>query len=495
MENIIKNKLQEGMIFDNPHIAADFIGYTKSNRNDLIYRALKHYCEFHTDKNKKVYIDKVFESPIPFSINDFVYNIGDVLENKFGQFQIRDRYIKMKYSSMGHQSRIYFCQCLNEDKTEFEITRQQIDQGSGCPCCGKNRVIPGHSFYDEHPELHSYIVDIEAAKKYTSMSSKKILFRCIYCGANKYKIISNVVQYGFVCDNCSDGISYPNKFIQNLLDELDIKHEPEHSFIWSNKKIYDQYLEDYNCIIENHGKQHYIGDINNQFPFQNLDKQQYNDNYKFKLAKENGIDNYIILDCSYSTLDWMKNSIMNSELPILLNFKEEDIDWENIHEKCCTSKMHKVWELWNEMYLASSIAKILGISDTTVRTYIHKGIECGKCRPFPSISQEEYIILQYKEKDFTNGSMKPIYNKTDDIYYASRFECEKYHPELFNNENSGYNLYSFINKNKPYKGKEFIYITKEEFNRKLLESYDNPSMRVYGNPFRNIKYKKGEINL
>ena len=45
-----------------------------------------------------------------------------------------------------------------------------------------------------------------------------------------------------------------------------------------------------------------------------------------ELALRNGIDEYIIIDCRKSNLNWIKNNILDSSLVNI--FKLDDIDWE-----------------------------------------------------------------------------------------------------------------------------------------------------------------------
>ena len=84
-------------------------------------------------------------------------------------------------------------------------------------------------------------------------------------------------------------------------------------------KRYDIYIPSINCIIENHGIQHY----NKGFEFiggRTLEEEQENDKYKKCVANKNGVENYIIIDCRKSTKEWVEQSVMQSYLPILLNF-------------------------------------------------------------------------------------------------------------------------------------------------------------------------------
>ena len=44
----------------------------------------------------------------------------------------------------------------------------------------------------------------------------KRIFTCPECHQKKYDTISNVHNFGFSCPHCSDGISYPEKFVANV---------------------------------------------------------------------------------------------------------------------------------------------------------------------------------------------------------------------------------------------------------------------------------------
>ena len=96
---------------------------------------------------------------------------------------------------------------------------------------------------------------------------------------------------GFKCRLCDDGFSYPEKFVYNFLKQLNIpvitQLNKKH-FSWIGSYRYDFYLNQCDCIIETHGKQHYIDDHG----MDRLLKEQENDKNKEQLARNNGIQNY-----------------------------------------------------------------------------------------------------------------------------------------------------------------------------------------------------------
>lgn len=338
------------------------------------------------------------------------------------------------------------------------------------------------TIFDGRPDLLVYIKNQEDAKKYTLGSGKKVTCKCPNCGVEKPIMVLNLTRYGFHCTVCGDGVSYPNKFVHNLLDQLGVVHEPEKTFDWLPNKRYDQYLPGYSLIIENNGIQHYNDNNGHLFPYTTLENTQNTDKYKMDMAIQNGIKNYIYIDCSESTQQWMREHIMDSALPEILNFSEDDIDWNLCDENSNNSLILKAWDMWNNYIPTKEIALSLGVGESTVRNYIHRGIDCDKCEPYAG-ADREIRKARKQALNYTNGQMKPIYCITDDIYFASRFECEEYYSNLFP-ESGAFLLYKWINANKPYKKKIFTYITKEEFNKKLEESSMDKSIKAFGRPYR-----------
>lgn len=201
--------------------------------------------------------------------------------------------------------------------------------------------------------------------------------------------ISVLNRAGFGCNACSDGISYPEKFVICLLNQLKIKFIPQLSikyFSWCDKYRYDIYINSINGIIEIHGIQHYE-DINGSWG--TLEEIKNNDLIKEQLAKQNYINNYLILDCRQSDIDWIRNSIMTSILPFLLKFNESDVDWLKCHEYACNSLVKEVCDLWNQGLTTTEIGDKVGLFNGTISDYLKKGRKLGWC---------DYTIKQSRQR-------------------------------------------------------------------------------------------------
>ena len=232
-----------------------------------------------------------------------------------------------------------------------------------------------------HPYLIKYFTNKEDSEKYSKGSHANIPMKCPDCKFEKLTMVSNLVKQGFGCPKCKKNY-YPERFFINFLEQLNIKFSTQLSkttFEWCNDYYYDFYIQLFNIIIETHGLQHYKQN-KGKGNWVNLKETQKRDKIKEQLAKENNINNYIVLDCRYSTLKWIKNNIMNSELPTLLNFKENDIDWLKCHESACKGLIKIACDLWNEgKTTIIEISKKLNVCRNTVKTYIKQGSKLGLC--------------------------------------------------------------------------------------------------------------------
>ena len=160
--------------------------------------------------------------------------------------------------------------------------------------------------WDTNPEQAKLLANPEDGYIYTEGSSKKVDWICPNCGTIlSNKCISLVNRYRLVCSKCSDNISYPNKLVSNVLAYIHINHECEKTFDWLKNKRYDININN-KIIIENHGLQHYEDCFFNKLSKKTLKEEQDNDKFKEKIAVQNDIVEYIVLDCRYSNLEWIK---------------------------------------------------------------------------------------------------------------------------------------------------------------------------------------------
>lgn len=215
-------------------------------------------------------------------------------------------------------------------------------------------------------------------------SGRKYKFKCPRCSTLKEVEPKTILRQGFSCSKCGDGISYPEKFMFNLLEQLDLNFETQKKFNWADGKLYDFYLPSFNLIIETHGLQHYDG----WGTMGNSEEIKENDRIKEFMAKNNGIPTYVVVDCRDSSLKWMKDSILKSELSDIFNLSK--IDWLKCHEYSCSSLIKLSCDLWNRgIKSASEIGIKLSFSATTISKYLKKGYEIGWCDYDPMEAKRE----------------------------------------------------------------------------------------------------------
>jgi len=400
--------------------------YNKSVRNNY-----KYYCQkcalklFGTEKSIKTKLEKSISFEKWCCDNLSKENADKILLRWDYDLNIKNGKVlspkDVSRASRGINNKGFWFKCLEHPEHKSELKRiNHYTSGSnihmGRINCNQCNVVSL-----TNPELVKYLVNKEDALKYSFGSNENILMRCPDCGYEKEINIYYLRIKGFGCPKCSDGISYPEKFMINLLEQLSLNFKFQLSktiFDWCNGYKYDLYLDTINCIIETHGIQHYE---ENHFR-DLLNKTQENDRDKKQLASNNGINNYIVLDCRRSTIEWIKNSVMNSGLPQLLNFKEADIDWIICHKSACLTIIKKACDLWNNGVKDTfKISTILKHSRGTVIRYLHQGAELGWC---------DYISKEEQKKYYNSISkilgVRVICLTTGEVFDSQREASRKY---------------------------------------------------------------------
>ena len=290
--------------------------------------------------NSCTLLDGKIGSIINVITSEFRYNIGDIVHCKNQNVKITNRY-KIKKNSKYEKLYDYECQKCGYIKNR--VTEGSLRNKNGCPCCAGTIIIEGKN---DIPTTAPWMVDYfqggyDEAKLYARQSHNKIIPVCPICNSiqHRKRAISDIYKnHGCGC-KCENKMSFPEMFMENLLDQFNIEYYREASnnvLHWSNNKRYDFYLKDYNCIIEVHGAQHYKkSEWNNQ----DLLTIQENDDYKYTLAKENGITNYFQVDCINSSIDYMLNSCIKINLLSFLNIDVDKIDYEKLYKNKLKDKI------------------------------------------------------------------------------------------------------------------------------------------------------------
>lgn len=317
----------------------------------------------------------------------------------------------ISYGMIGINRKGYWFKCLDHHEHESEQKNiNSFTSGNGSITCNQCNTIS-----ITNPELVKYLVNKEDAYKYSVGSNIKILMKCPDCGHEKSRSLEKLKEKGFCCEKCSDKIPFGEKFIFNILEQLrkDFKCQLNKStFKWCNTYRYDFYLDNYKMIIETDGLQHYE-ELKGNWRMK-LNEIQENDKNKEQLARQNGIEHYIVIDCRESKMDWIKNSIMKSDLPTLLNFKESDIDWLKCYECACNSLVIKVCDMWNSGICNTlELAEKLKISRRTVIKYLKQGVILKMCNYNPIEELNKSRINPIKTICITTNE---IFNSISEAY-------------------------------------------------------------------------------
>lgn len=254
---------------------------------------------------------------------------------------------------------------------EFISDWKDIKMGCNCPRCANIITDDTNSVFALRYDLVKYFKNEDDSKNIRVQSNKKVVLKCPYCGHEKIMTMSVFSNNGFACPHCSDGVSFPEKVIYNVLKRLNINFETQKEFTWSGGKLYDFYIPSLNTIIETHGEQHYK---HVKLFSTTLEDCISNDVFKKNIAIENKINNYIVLNFSKNNYEVLKIEILN-------NMKEFSITETVLKESikdASTSRVVKCWELYNSGIKDTfEISKNIGIARTTVINYLTRGNDVG----------------------------------------------------------------------------------------------------------------------
>lgn len=355
--------------------------------------------------------------------HDYKHHVGEIVKTKKGTIKILSL-IKININRKSRKCKKecekgYKYICL-KDKNIDIISEASLSMGTGCPVCSNRKVRVGiNDMWTTNPEQAKLLADPDDGYKYTQCSHKKVDWKCPECGnIIKNKCISEIFRRGLLCPVCSDSISYPEKFMYNFLQQLNIKFKYQYvpkwcKYIFENKLKqgrYDFYIPEKRLIIETDGGWH-----NNDNTLSGITTQESKeiDKTKDQLAKEHNIQ-MIRINCIKSDFGYIKNNILNSELSKLYDLA--NIDWNQIDTNIQKSLVKDVCDYRknNPSKTTKQISDVYHLSRLTITKYLKIGNTHSWCK----YDAKEECIASNKRNGKKRGK-KVICINTKTVYQSS----------------------------------------------------------------------------
>lgn len=451
----------------------EIIDYDTDNRKLLV----KYLDNPKTEINTSSFLNCGIANVLGIKTSEFKVQIGQIFKDDKRDIIITSR--KVMLSNNGKCTlnlKMYKYKCNKcgfecgehykdgEFKEELWVNESNLLNGVGCSCCCRNPqiVVEDINSIVANEETHWMIKyfkgGYEEAKMYTKSSNQKIYPICPDCGRVKDREmkINTIFNSCSIGCFCNDGISYPEKFMFNVLEQLGLTFKTQLNktiFNWCDKYRYDFYFEFNNdkYIIETHGIQHY--EDRNKSKVKDVKE---NDRLKKELALVNGIkeENYIIVDCRYSTLEWIKKYVLKSKIKELFNLNS--IDWDKVQKYACSNLIKKACEYKrnNPIMSTGEIGNIMGYTYNTIASWLKIGNEYSWCN--------YDVNIEIKNRNIKNSLRKSIEIFKDGIslgIFESAKELERQSEELFGVRLLNSKISMVCNGKKPqYKGYIFNFI-------------------------------------
>lgn len=270
----------------------------------------------------------------------------------------------------------------NECGHEWETSVANRTVGKNCPYCNKNnpKTLKGfNDLWTTDPEIAIKLENHEEGYLYSKRSDVIVNWKCPDCNNVIKRAIKDATRRGVNCQRCTDGISFGEKVIYNLLKDSDIKFDYDKATDYSENKRYDFYLPDYKTIIEIHGSQHTKQATGIFGENRSLDIEIENDKFKKNIAILNGISSYIELHITDNNIEEISEKVINSGLLKILDLKY--VDWTELLLKSQKSLVLLVCKYYKENHTINTgeLAIIFSLTRSTIIKYLKIGNSLGLC--------------------------------------------------------------------------------------------------------------------
>lgn len=353
------------------------------------------------------------------------------------------RYYKIQCLRCGFNSNMKYYvvknKCYNNEYwiVEYKMTK------SPCPCCGgfSKIIVKGiNDINTTDPWMTQYFVNQDIVDICTYGSNKKYLLKCPDCGTTRYYSINNVHRLRHLPCLCNDNLSMPNKIsyliINSIRDQLDY-YEREYSPKWIGRYRYDNYLVYHgkSYILEmdgglGHGKLTYKS---REVDITGLQTDQYKD----MMAEQHNIT-VIRIDCSDQNYEHMCINVQNALQQIIgisIEINKDQIIMDALSNS--VKEICEYYEVNKGKMNNKQIAKHFNVSITYFQHCINWGIKYGWCTRIPQKEQRKIykqmaIQLKNQHLDYSTREIADVIGVSASSVFTYLTEGAKENKCLFN---------------------------------------------------------------
>ena len=399
--------------------------------------------------------------------------------------------------------------CKKKSQTSYKAHNDAMETFGNylCRSCRKKEeeIISKNVLYYTHPHLVKLLKNKDDAFMHSYGTKEKLTFVCEVC-KNEYFttpcLLSNAKTN--LCPYCSDGISYNNKFMANLLETLEIEFQAEYfdkkwcyiNYKNAKRKVrYDFLIEDLNLIIEMDGAWH---THDNHLSQMKKEESILIDSLKEELAINKGYT-IVRIDCDTYKYSYVKmNETIKAQVIEKLStyFDFSNVDWESVDEKSHQSEYKKIWDLINNGVTSPlEIKTRVGKSISFVRGAITKGRELKIINY--STQQEDVIKKTKKLKEYWDDGIFDLEKLKSLVGTNETVSLRKYLNKIYEDTND---IFYCITSNKYcYCVEEDVYYSLYYLAEKRKENFPDKTLkeiykRIYMSMWRSIDRKGKFLN-
>jgi hypothetical protein len=202
-----------------------------------------------------------------------------------------------------------------------------------------------------------------------------------------------------------------------------------------------------------------------------LEEVQFNDEIKKELALKNDIkpENYIVIDCRKSVLEWIRDNVFISRFSDLFDLNK--IDWLKAENFALQSKIKELCDLWNsgKFENCTDLANEVEMNRNMVREYLKIGNKLKLCNY--SIESAKEIAKNRRKQNI----IKSVISLIDEKLFKSVKDCSVYYDIDSRRVSDVCN-----NKKDQYRGHNFKFVkdlTEDEY---IKYDIENKLNKLYG---------------